>query len=234
MRDDTGHKRAAASQPTSQPAATAAAAAEPTHIPATRIAQLQKVCDVYDIFDPAVDYIIRHHLRTIPAVGRRTWEFALIFLALHQAKKLNRSARGLAMGAGTERLIYSIAELVGEAVITDLYHPDEGWKGVRTNDPQKLVMDAAPWPIPEGRIKALPMDMRELKFPDSSFDFAWSTGAIEHIGGDEDFLRQACRDQARPRGRPKGAPAVHRRSRSPLPSFGARRLGHRAHRHPRR
>jgi hypothetical protein len=31
--------------------------------------------------------------------------------------------------------------------------------------------------------------MRELKFPDESFDFCWSTGAIEHIGHDEDFTR---------------------------------------------
>ena len=52
----------------------------------------------------------------------------MIFLALHQAGKLNPNARGLAMGAGTERLIYSIAEVVGEAVVTDLYLPDEGWR----------------------------------------------------------------------------------------------------------
>jgi hypothetical protein len=33
------------------------------------------------------------------------------------------------------------------------------------------------------------MDMRDLKFPDDSFDFCWSTGAFEHIGEDEDFRR---------------------------------------------
>jgi SAM-dependent methyltransferase len=48
-------------------------------------------------------------------------------------------------------------------------------------------MSAAPWPVPEGRIKAMAMDMRDLKFNDASFDFAWSTGAFEHIGEDKDF-----------------------------------------------
>jgi SAM-dependent methyltransferase len=49
-------------------------------------------------------------------------------------------------------------------------------------------MARAPWRIPEGRITAMTMDMRKLDFADESFDFCWSTGAIEHIGGDEDFL----------------------------------------------
>jgi SAM-dependent methyltransferase len=169
----------------------AASSRTPGHIPLpnSNIRCLQKVCDVYDIFDPAVDFIIRRKLRVVPIAGRRTWELAMIFLALHQAGKLNPSARGLAMGAGKERLIFSVAEHVRETVVTDLYGPDAGWRGVRTTDPQQFVMDAAPWSIPEGRIRVMPMDMRELKIPDSSFDFAWSTGAIEHIGGDEDFLK---------------------------------------------
>jgi len=112
----------------------------------------------------------------------------MIYHALERAGHLHGKASGLAMGAGKERLIFSIAREVQNVIATDLYLPDQGWAGVRTQDPQKLVMSAAPWPVPEGRIKAMAMDMRDLKFDDASFDFAWSTGAFEHIGEDKDFL----------------------------------------------
>ena len=158
-----------------------------THSP-TSIENPQKICDIYDLFNPAIDRIIKEKLQTTPFAGRRTWEFAMIYHALEKAGHLHGKASGLAMGAGKERLIFSIAREVQSVIATDLYLPDQGWAGVRTQDPQKLVMGAAPWPVPEGRIKAMAMDMRDLKFDDASFDFAWSTGAFEHIGEDKDFL----------------------------------------------
>ncbi|MGK9235398.1 class I SAM-dependent methyltransferase [Inquilinus limosus] len=161
-----------------------------THcIPDTRIDNLQKVSDIYDWFDPAVDHIVRQHLKVVPGTSRRTWEFAMIFLALHRAGKLHGTARGLALGAGTERLIFAIAEQVEHVVVTDLYQTDSRWVGVRTDNPQDLVMAHAPWPVPDGRIRAMRMDMRQIELPDDSFDFAWSTGSFEHIGEDEDFIR---------------------------------------------
>ena len=153
----------------------------------TSIDNPQKICDIYDLFNPAIDRIIKEKLQTTPFAGRRTWEFAMIYHALEKAGHLNGKANGLAMGAGKERLIFSIAREVQSVIATDLYLPDQGWAGVRTQDPQKLVMSAAPWPVPEGRIKAMAMDMRDLKFDDETFDFAWSTGAFEHIGDDKDF-----------------------------------------------
>src|SRR5690606_21251246 len=53
----------------------------------------------------------------------------------------------------------------------------------------KLVLSKAPWPVEAERIEVLSMDMRDIEFPNDSFDFCWSTGAFEHIGHDEDFLR---------------------------------------------
>jgi SAM-dependent methyltransferase len=158
-------------------------------IPDCRIDNLQKVSDIYDWFDPAVDHVVRRHLKVVPGVSRRTWEFAMIFLALHRAGKLHDGARGLALGAGTERLIFAIANQVAHVDVTDLYQSDSRWVGVRTDDPQELVMAHAPWPVPDGRIRAMRMDMRQIEFPDDSFDFAWSTGSFEHIGEDADFVR---------------------------------------------
>ena len=150
---------------------------------------LQKVCDIHDFFHPEIDHILRREMKSVPFGSRRAWEFAMIFRALQKKEKLHGDAEGLAMGAGTERLIYSIARHARKTVVTDLYTPDSGWVGVRTTNPTQLVMSKAPWRLDAARIEALAMDMRDLKFPDDSFDFCWSTGAFEHIGDDEDFHR---------------------------------------------
>lgn len=157
-------------------------------LPRTRIPTFSKVCDAYDWFDPALDRVIREALRAEPFTNRRQWEFAMIYLALHEAGVLRRNAKGLGLGVGTEKLIFALAERVAEIRATDLYEPDSRWRGVRTSDPQVFVTARAPWPVPEGRIRAEYADMRHLPFADSSFDFAWSTGSFEHIGDDDDFL----------------------------------------------
>lgn len=150
---------------------------------------LQKVCDIYDLFEPEIDSILRDELRSIPFGSRRAWEFAMIFRALASKGKLNPAAQGLAMGAGTEKLIYAIVPRVAKTMVTDLYLPNSGWVGVRTDNPRDLILQKAPWPIDAQKVDAMAMDMRKLDFPDESFDFCWSTGSFEHIGRDEDFLR---------------------------------------------
>lgn len=150
---------------------------------------LQKVCDIHDFFEPEIDSIIRRDLRSVPFGSRRAWEFAMIFRALAAKGKLQSSAHGLAMGAGTEKLIYAIIPRVAKTVVTDLYLPDSGWIGVRTESPRDLIRKKAPWPVDFDKVDAMAMDMRDLKFPDESFDFCWSTGSFEHIGHDEDFLQ---------------------------------------------
>lgn len=160
----------------------------PLTLPESRIPNLSKVCDIYDWFDPAVDHIVRHHFKVTPGATRRTWEFAMIFLALYRHGKLNPDAVGLGMGAGTERLIFAIADQVAQVRATDLYEPGSRWVGVRTDNPQDLIEKLAPWPTPPGRIIAERADMRALQYADNSFDFAWSTGAFEHIGEDKDFI----------------------------------------------
>ncbi|MFB2551569.1 class I SAM-dependent methyltransferase [Ensifer soli] len=113
----------------------------------------------------------------------------MIYRALSQKGMLRPDAHALAMGAGTEKLIYAIVPRVAKTMVTDLYLPDSGWVGVRTENPRDLVLKKAPWPIEDAKVDAMAMDMRDLKFPDESYDFCWSTGSFEHIGTDEDFLR---------------------------------------------
>ena len=48
----------------------------------------------------------------------------MIYHALEKAGHLHGKASGLAMGAGKERLIFSIAREVQSVIATDLYLPD--------------------------------------------------------------------------------------------------------------
>lgn len=155
----------------------------------TRISNPQKLCDSTDWYDQRLNHIIRQHLRAQPAPRRRQWEFAMIFLALAREGKLRADAKGLGLGVGTERLIFSLAEVVGHVVATDLYGQNSKWVGVRTADPKSHVLQHAPFAIDPDRLDVHAMDMREISYPNDSFDFAWSTGSFEHIGGDSDFVR---------------------------------------------
>jgi hypothetical protein len=49
-------------------------------------------------------------------------------------------------------------------------------------------MEVAPPDFDSSNLDVMAMDMREIKFPDESFDFAYSISAMEHIGDDRDFL----------------------------------------------
>lgn len=147
----------------------------------------QKTCDVYDFFDPEVDEIIRNKLHAIPFGSRRLWEFAMIFYLLKRSGALNQESRALALGAGKERLITAISGEVANVVVTDLYGSKEGWAGVQSGSPIELIQAAAPPHSRLDNIVAHHMDMREITYGDGEFDFCWSTGSFEHIGGDADF-----------------------------------------------
>lgn len=93
------------------------------------------------------------------------------------------------MGGGRERLLYAIARHVKLMTVTDLYSSDTPWECARTEDPDLFVKESKPFPVDDGRIRAMRMDMRSLEFPEKTFDFCYSSCAIEHIGVRDDFIR---------------------------------------------
>lgn len=148
-----------------------------------------KVCDAADWFDPALLRIIREELEEVPRFHRKQWEFALILRALESERMLDGTRTGLSMGGGRERVLYAVARRVRRLVVTDLYAPEGSWEEARAEDPDLFIRENKPFPVEDSRLRALRMDMRRLDFPDESFDFCYSSCAIEHIGAREDFLR---------------------------------------------
>ncbi len=150
---------------------------------------LQKICDSADWFDKELLDIITDNLRLRPRLHRKQWEFAMIFRALKEAGVLHKNSEGIAFGAGQEVLIYSVMEQVKKLTATDLYQAQAAWKGTKTDDPKKYILNKAPFEVQEQNLEAHYMDMREISYPDNSFDFAYSSCAFEHISdNDEGFI----------------------------------------------
>jgi SAM-dependent methyltransferase len=150
---------------------------------------LSKVCDAADWFDPELRTVIDGDLRELARFHRKQWEFAMILLALRRRGVLRPDAVGLSMGAGKERLLYAVAHNVRRVVATDLYDPATDWDKARTDDPDRYIKEDKPFPVDDAKLEGLRMDMRSLDFEEGTFDFCYSSCAIEHIGGREDFLK---------------------------------------------
>ncbi len=158
--------------------------------------RLQKICDAEDWTDPRFLMVVRRALGRRPRIHPRQWEMAAAFLALAEAGVLRPDARGIAFGSGREPLTFAVAARVAHLTATDLYEAGTAWDVARTNDPLGFVLGSAPEGFDASRLAVHHMDMREVGYPDASFDFCYSISAFEHIGDDPDFvahLREARR-----------------------------------------
>ena len=150
---------------------------------------LSKICDAADWFDTDFHSIILNELKEPPRFHRKQWEFAMIFLTLNKLGFLNENMKGLSLGGGNERVLYSIAQHVKELIVTDLYNENTTWDCAKTTNPDEYIRASKPFEVDLSKIKALAMDMRYLDFEDNTFDFCYSSCAIEHIGDFDDFVR---------------------------------------------
>jgi SAM-dependent methyltransferase len=150
---------------------------------------LNKICDAADWSLPELRRIITDEFAEVPRFHRKQWEFAVIYRELEQRGMLNGSSEGISFGSATEVMLYAVARRVKHLWATDLYGTDAVWDIARTDDATQFVKRGAPFAYPEDRLSAKAMDMRDISFPDGTFDFAYSSCAIEHIGGRDDFIR---------------------------------------------
>ena len=150
---------------------------------------LSKICDAGDWFDPEFSQVVLEELKENARFHRKQWEFAMIFLALKKYGFLTEDKVGLSVGGGNERVLYSIANHVKKLIVTDLYDENTSWDCARTGDPTEFILNSKPFKVDEGKITAMRMDMRNLQFEDNTFDFCYSSCAVEHIGDFDDFIQ---------------------------------------------
>jgi ubiquinone/menaquinone biosynthesis C-methylase UbiE len=158
------------------------------------VRQIAKLCDVRDFDDADVLRVLRDILPErdpLAHVERKVWEFAMLALYLEEAGRLHDHTAALGVGAGDERMVFWLANRVGQVVATDIY--GEGSFAEREATATMLTNPAshAPFPYRDERLEVVYADARELPFPDASFDVVFSLSSIEHFGGPRDVARAA-------------------------------------------
>lgn len=138
-------------------------------------------------------------LREPVHLHRKGWEYTYICQALYERGVLEPGKRGIGFGVGKEQLPALFASMGVQVVATDLSNEDRrraGWH--RDSRPPEVYLNEAYPPLcpPEQFAKLVEcrvLDMREWNsFPSEEFDFCWSTGSLEHLGGirhGEEFIR---------------------------------------------
>lgn len=150
---------------------------------------LSKICDAADWFDQELIDVITKELEETPRLHRKQWEFGMIFLALKKLGMITPESRGLSMGGGNERVLYSLARKIKKLFVTDLYESDTSWDTARTNNAESFILNSKPFEVDNSKLDVRVMDMRSLQFPDDYFDFCYSSCSFEHIGHFNDFLK---------------------------------------------
>jgi SAM-dependent methyltransferase len=153
-----------------------------------------KACDLPDFSDPQLAPLIGEIAPELSAERphRKGWEFAMTALFLRDAGVLREDARILDVGAGSEPILYWLANRCARVVAVDIY----GRGGFADREATRSFIDEpaafAPYPYPEERLEVRDMDARALAFPDASFDAVVSLSSIEHFGGPAGIRRSAA------------------------------------------
>ena len=132
-------------------------------------------------------------------VHRKLWEFCVIAQVCEE--HMTPGARALGFGVGLEPLAAWLASRGATVVATD--RPDETLEWDHTNQ-HAVSLDQLRHPgvCParefDERVQFAPVDMNQIpdELCDGSFDFTWSAGSFEHIGGIDRGLDFFCRQMA--------------------------------------
>jgi len=156
--------------------------------------QYAKLCDRLDFDDPALIAAMREvQSDPDPAthVERKLWEMGMLALFMEETGQLDDRSEVLAVGAGTEPILYWLANRVGRVVGTDIYGEGDFAGREATASMVDAPQRYAPFAYREDRLEARWMDARRLDFYDESFDAVYSLSSIEHFGSPADIARSA-------------------------------------------
>jgi SAM-dependent methyltransferase len=155
--------------------------------------QYAKVCELEDFRVPDLAATIEEIAPGEEAARphRKPWEFAMGALFLGEVGRLGGDAEILDVGAGSEPILYWMANRARRVVAIDIY--GRGGFGEREAAASMLADPAAhaPYDYPADRLEVRDMDARRLEFEDESFDAVVSFSSIEHFGAPDDIAASA-------------------------------------------
>lgn len=116
-----------------------------------------------------------------PNLDRKVWEYSFIVNAIERYAKTGEGTRGLAFGCGKEVTTSVIAASGSEILATDYVTQEKDWQAKGLEDCYSSDhIDRASF---DARVKFRHLDMNNIDPDLVDFDFLWSTGSLEHIGG---------------------------------------------------
>lgn len=114
-------------------------------------------------------------------LDRKIWEYCFIVNAIETYAKTGPGARGLAFGCGMEFITSVFAAGGSEILATDYVEQSHNWQAQGLDDLYSSAhIDRASF---DARVKFQHLDMNQIDPLLTGFDFLWSTGSLEHIGG---------------------------------------------------
>jgi SAM-dependent methyltransferase len=121
------------------------------------------------------------HLGLEAVLDRKIWEYCFIVNVIERYAATGPGTRGLAFGCGKEFVSSVLAAKGSNILATDYVEQSHNWQAHSLEDLFSAVhIDRAAF---DERVRFQHLDMNEI-YPDlTGFDFLWSTGSLEHIGG---------------------------------------------------
>jgi hypothetical protein len=119
-------------------------------------------------------------------LDRKLWEYCFIVNAIETYAKTGPGTRGLAFGCGMEFITSVLAAGGADILATDYVEQTHDWQAQGLEDlysPNHI--DRASF---DERVRFQHLDMNQIDPSLTGFDFLWSTGSLEHIGGYENGL----------------------------------------------
>lgn len=128
----------------------------------------------------------------IDRIHRKIWEFAVIAQVFKEYRRSSSEVRCLGFGCGKEPLPKWFLDQGANVVVSDAPGDDPKWVG--TSQHAKSLSDLGIDDKSSGSIEFLQIDMNAVPSDllNGQFDFTWSAGSFEHIGGIEKSILFFC------------------------------------------
>lgn len=155
----------------------------------SRATSLNRLCNLRDWEPAGMLSPYFREMREDVTIHRKPWEYSICMHGLQQLGCVTQDASAISVGAGYEKPLFYYANHIKKMVATDLYdNPGaEGQPGMLT-----ATSAYAPFPYREDHLEVLQMSGTDLKFPDETFDFAFTLSSIEHFDfGNRHAVRSA-------------------------------------------
>jgi SAM-dependent methyltransferase len=172
------------------------------HLPTTKPGpsrfsrRLCKLCDINDWQGEGwlsiLDEMGLGHQRDPQKRHRKAWEWVYGVYGLKQLGMLHEGVNALGVGAGTEHVLYYLANHLGQVLATDIYGEGSFADSTAPREMLDHPESFAPFPYRHDHLSTRYMDGRRLDLPDNSFDVVFSFSSIEHFGGHAAAAESLC------------------------------------------